>query len=88
MFCKNCGQQLAEGAAFCPNCGMAVTQPDMHRQLLNSRQLNRGPRSSRPTRSRSSLIRNRSSLTGNIPGTACRKSLRSLLPAVCAFFAG
>ena len=28
MFCKNCGQQLAEGAAFCPNCGMTVTQPD------------------------------------------------------------
>lgn len=28
MFCKNCGQQLAEGAAFCPNCGAAVTQPD------------------------------------------------------------
>lgn len=24
MFCKNCGQQLAEGAAFCPNCGAAV----------------------------------------------------------------
>ena len=28
MFCKNCGQQLAEGAAFCPNCGAAVAQPD------------------------------------------------------------
>lgn len=24
MFCKNCGQQLAEGAVFCPNCGAAV----------------------------------------------------------------
>lgn len=28
MFCKNCGQQIADGAAFCPNCGAAVTQPD------------------------------------------------------------
>lgn len=24
MFCKNCGQEIAEGAAFCPNCGAAV----------------------------------------------------------------
>ena len=24
MFCKNCGQEIAEGAAFCPNCGATV----------------------------------------------------------------
>ena len=26
MFCKNCGAQLSEGAAFCPNCGTAVVK--------------------------------------------------------------
>lgn len=25
MFCKYCGHQLGDGAAFCPNCGKAVT---------------------------------------------------------------
>lgn len=25
MFCRNCGQQLRDRAAFCPNCGTAVT---------------------------------------------------------------
>lgn len=24
MFCKNCGTQLQDGAAFCPNCGAPV----------------------------------------------------------------
>ena len=24
-FCINCGQELAEGAKFCANCGKAVT---------------------------------------------------------------
>lgn len=24
MFCKNCGQEIAEGAAFCPNCNTPV----------------------------------------------------------------
>lgn len=24
MYCKNCGNQLVEGAAFCPNCGCAA----------------------------------------------------------------
>lgn len=24
MFCKNCGQALADGALFCPNCNMPV----------------------------------------------------------------
>jgi len=24
MFCNNCGTQLEEGAAFCPNCGSSV----------------------------------------------------------------
>ncbi len=26
MFCKNCGKELAEGAAFCAECGQPVTQ--------------------------------------------------------------
>ena len=25
MFCNNCGTQLEEGAAFCPNCGSSVS---------------------------------------------------------------
>ncbi len=25
MFCKNCGAQVAENAAFCPNCGVGQT---------------------------------------------------------------
>ncbi len=24
MFCKNCGQQVADNASFCPNCGQSV----------------------------------------------------------------
>lgn len=31
MYCQHCGQQLPDGAAFCPNCGAAVgakTAPD------------------------------------------------------------
>ncbi len=24
MFCKNCGQEIAEGTAFCPNCNAPV----------------------------------------------------------------
>ena len=27
MFCKNCGKELIEGAAFCSFCGTAVTMP-------------------------------------------------------------
>ena len=27
MFCKNCGKELLEGAAFCSSCGTAVTVP-------------------------------------------------------------
>ena len=27
MFCKNCGKELIEGAAFCSRCGTAVTAP-------------------------------------------------------------
>ncbi len=26
MFCKNCGKEMADGVAFCPSCGQAVTQ--------------------------------------------------------------
>ena len=26
MFCKNCGQQIQDGATFCPNCGTPVAQ--------------------------------------------------------------
>lgn len=26
MFCKNCGQQIADNAAFCPSCGQATAQ--------------------------------------------------------------
>ena len=26
MFCKNCGNQLAEGASFCPKCGNRVAE--------------------------------------------------------------
>ena len=25
MFCKNCGAQVQDGVAFCPNCGQSVT---------------------------------------------------------------
>ena len=28
MFCKNCRTQLNDGAAFCHNCGTAVTMPN------------------------------------------------------------
>lgn len=28
-FCKNCGTQLAEGAAFCPSCGTPAPAPDV-----------------------------------------------------------
>lgn len=24
MFCKNCGKQIPDDAAFCPNCGAAT----------------------------------------------------------------
>ena len=24
MFCKNCGKEIADGIAFCPNCGQGV----------------------------------------------------------------
>ncbi len=27
MFCKNCGKELLDGAAFCSACGTAVTSP-------------------------------------------------------------
>ena len=27
-YCKNCGNELPEGAQFCPKCGTAVTKPD------------------------------------------------------------
>lgn len=26
MFCKNCGNQVADGASFCANCGMPVEE--------------------------------------------------------------
>lgn len=26
MFCKNCGAQLEDGTAFCPNCGQSTTE--------------------------------------------------------------
>ena len=26
MFCTNCGNQLEDGAKFCPNCGAKVSQ--------------------------------------------------------------
>lgn len=27
MFCKNCGAEIADNAAFCPKCGAKVSQP-------------------------------------------------------------
>ena len=27
MFCRNCGNQIPDGTAACPNCGQAVTEP-------------------------------------------------------------
>ena len=27
MFCKNCGKEVNENAAFCPHCGTAVSKP-------------------------------------------------------------
>jgi len=26
MICRNCGQEISEGSAFCPNCGQAVRE--------------------------------------------------------------
>lgn len=26
MFCKNCGREIGDGAAFCPGCGTAVAK--------------------------------------------------------------
>lgn len=28
MFCKNCGKEIDDNVAFCPNCGTAVNKPD------------------------------------------------------------
>lgn len=41
MFCKNCGQQIPDGVAFCPNCGTAVAvnegaQPEQPAQEQNN----------------------------------------------------
>ena len=27
MFCKNCGEQITDGALFCTNCGASVAEP-------------------------------------------------------------
>lgn len=27
MFCSNCGKQIPDNSAFCPNCGTAFSQP-------------------------------------------------------------
>ncbi|MBR3043040.1 MAG: zinc-ribbon domain-containing protein [Oscillospiraceae bacterium] len=27
MFCRNCGQQINEGASFCSNCGEKIATP-------------------------------------------------------------
>ncbi len=39
MFCKNCGTQIDDNAAFCPNCGQAAnaqpTQPTQPAQPVN-----------------------------------------------------
>ena len=29
MFCKKCGNELREGALFCPNCGSKVAQAEV-----------------------------------------------------------
>ncbi len=31
MFCKNCGKEIREGSAFCPNCGTPVAQNEFNR---------------------------------------------------------
>lgn len=36
MFCKNCGTQIDDNAAFCPNCGQAANaQPAQPAQPVN-----------------------------------------------------
>ena len=42
MFCKNCGEQITDGALFCTNCGASVAEPPVQpaqqplRPLINS----------------------------------------------------
>lgn len=42
MFCKNCGQEIAEGAAFCPNCGATVAPAAEQPQQATYQQPNAG----------------------------------------------
>lgn len=42
MFCKNCGQEIAEGAAFCPNCGVTVAPAAEQPQQTTYQQPNAG----------------------------------------------
>ena len=45
MFCSKCGSQIPEGAAFCVNCGQAVTHvPERSQSQYNPPQ----PQYSRP----------------------------------------
>lgn len=40
-FCQHCGQELADGTAFCPNCGAEqnnYSQPSVNTQPVNNQQ--------------------------------------------------
>lgn len=40
MFCRNCGQELADKVAFCPHCGTQVGEIDVNPQYVGNEQGN------------------------------------------------
>lgn len=43
MYCSNCGNEVAEGSAFCGKCGAPIVRPSTHAADASGNQGDRGP---------------------------------------------